>query len=204
MVAVLALAGAGVAFALTRSDEDGSRPTPTPSPTALDGADLSSLPIARASFCDALDGEEVEQALDGAVSAASSYDSGQRAELAPGVRDVSHEFSCTFRGAAGAEARVWVFAEPVRPAVARQIVRDARSAAGCRALEDVPTFGTPSVGTSCRAGKPPRSQVTLRGLFGDAWLSCQLAGPTGEPEERLAERAERWCVQVATTLATAG
>ena len=104
--------------------------------------------------------------------------------LAPGVTDVSHEFNCTFDASTGAQARVWVFAEPVTTAVGRSIVQEARREPGCAVRPDAPTFGTPSVGTLCRTGSPASRAVTLRGLFGDAWLSCRLSTPGASSADR--------------------
>ena len=120
--------------------------------------------------------------------------------LAPGVTDVSHEYDCTFAASGGAEARVWVFAEPVTATVGRSIVREARGEKGCVVRTDPPTFGTPSVGTVCRTTKPTARSVTLRGLFGDAWLTCRLSAPGAVSAEETAQRADQWCVRVATTL----
>jgi hypothetical protein len=62
-----------------------------------------------------------------------------------------------------------------------------------------PTFGTPSAATVCRERKPARTTVTLRGLFGDAWLSCELRTP-GDVVGQAVQRNEQFCVRVATTL----
>jgi hypothetical protein len=46
--------------------------------------------------------------------------------------------------------------------------------------------------------------VRLSGLFGDAWLSCELTTPTaaaaGDPVRESVRRAQRWCVDVATSV----
>jgi hypothetical protein len=43
--------------------------------------------------------------------------------------------------------------------------------------------------------------VTRRGLFGDAWLSCQLSAPgPGTTDAVTVRRAQEWCVRLATTL----
>ena len=183
------------------------RGTPSAAPTAsasdsstpLASMDLSALPIERGPFCDVLDEGDVESALGGPVSDTGHYQSGDRAVLSTGVTDVSHEFNCTFEASTGARGRVWVFAEPVRPPVARALARDSRSEKGCDPVEQAPAYGTPSVATLCEDTKPPESAVTLQGLFGDAWLSCQLSTP-GVSTEETVRRAEQWCVEVATTL----
>ena len=198
---VLVLAGL-VAYAglvnRPSGDESGSTPT-TPTPTPLGSMDLSALPITRGPLCAGIAAADVRHALGGAVTGTAHYDSGQRVTLAPGLRDVSHEYDCTYRGA-GAEARVWVFAQPVDPTAARGLAAAARAERNCRVVADGPTFGTPGVTTTCRASGSRRT-VTLRGLFGDAWVSCQLTTPAAVvPATTAVRRTEQWCVDVATSV----
>lgn len=87
---------------------------PVASPTPLTQLDLRGLSIAREPFCEKLETLKVQAALGGRVTATDHYGNGDTVEFVPGVRDVSHEFGCTFSGAPGAQARAWVFAEPVR------------------------------------------------------------------------------------------
>lgn len=207
-MALALLVTGGVVYVGVRGDSpDGSsgaaRPTPSASPTAptpMASLDLSGLPIERADFCGRLDQGDVEDALGGPVSDTAHYGSGDRVALAPGVVDVSHEYDCTYDAADGTQARVWVFAEPVTATVGRGIVREARAEQGCRPLDKAPTFGTPSLGTLCRVAEPAARAVTLRGLFGDAWLSCRLSTPGADDALGTVQRAEQWCVRVATTL----
>jgi hypothetical protein len=175
-------------------------PSATPAPTPLSSVDLSGLPIERGPFCDRLDEAEVETALGGPVSTATHYDSGDRVVLGTGLRDVSHEFDCTYDAAPGSQARVWVFAEPVTTTVARTLVREARAEKGCSVVRDAPTYGTPAVTTLCRTTAPVSRVVTLRGQFGDAWVTCRLSTPGPSDATGTVERAEQWCVRVATTL----
>jgi hypothetical protein len=209
MAALLVTAAAVYVGLRDRSDAprpaSDSRRSASPSPTAtqedLATLDLSDLPIPRTAFCDVLDEDDVEAALGGPPTGTAHYDSGDRVELTPGVTDVSHEFGCTFDSATtGAQARAWVFAEPVTTRAAGSIVREARAADGCSPLEDAPAYGTPSAATLCRTTSPAGRAVTLRGLFGDAWLSCQLSTPEGDPAAETVQRAEQWCVRVATTV----
>jgi hypothetical protein len=203
LVALVVTAGV-VAVLVTRSpgvpDPAGAPAAPaSASGTPLDGADVSDLPVARSPFCDAVDEDDVAAALGTPVTGTAHYTVGERVLLAPGVRDVSHEHDCTFRGVGGAEARAWVFAEPVTLTVAQGLVRAARGEPGCRVVNRSPTFGTPSLTTRCRTGSAGARAVTLRGLFGDAWLTCRLRLPGSQPDAVV--RAERWCVQVATAAA---
>jgi hypothetical protein len=198
---------AGVAAVVVRPLLSGevpeARPStrPTQAATPLDSMDVSDLPIERASFCGRLDEDDVVTALAAPVSATRHYENGDRAVLTRGLRDVSHEFACTFRAGSGAHAQAWVFAAPVTQDEGRSILRDAERERGCRRLLSTPTYGTPSVATLCRSSRPASRSVTLRGLFGDAWLSCRLSTPPGlAGPARTERRAERWCVSVATAI----
>jgi hypothetical protein len=203
LLALLAVAVTGTAVLLgLRSDPTAERPVepaPKPAPTALRNVDLSGLPIPRAPFCDKVDDKFLVAALGGAVTHTEHYGSGSRAQLAPGVRDIAHEYNCTWVGAAGASARAWVFAEPVQPAEARTLARDQARVRGCEPATGGPTFGSPSVTVACRAGDG-RTTVTLSGLFGDAWFSCQLTRTDAGATAQALRRTARWCVHVAATL----
>ena len=52
-----------------------------------------------------------------------------------------------------------------------------------------------TVALLCRQGGA--RQQSYRGLFGDAWLTCQLSAPAGVAASVLQDRAGRWCVAVA-------
>jgi hypothetical protein len=179
-------------------------PTPTATSTPLAGLDLSGLPIERAPFCDAIDPDDVVTALGGPVSRTSNYDSGDRATLATGLTDVAHEYNCGYSAATGTQARAWVFAAPVTEGTARSLARELTGGTGCRPVLGGPQFGTPSAATRCQTSSPKGVVVTLRGLFGDAWLSCQLSTPASGVAATGASvterRAEQWCVRLATTL----
>lgn len=186
-------------WVLTRSTGDGpERPTGPPPSTAA--VDLSTLSVPRTAFCDRLAGTDVRGALDAPVAGSDEYHSGERVLLAPGVRDVSHEFGCIFDATTGAQARVWVFAEPVSEGEAARIGRGVRRAPRCRPLDARPAFGRSPAGTVCPAATPYGQQVTLRGLFGDAWLSCQVTTAGPERRAEVVQRGSRWCVRVATAL----
>jgi hypothetical protein len=177
--------------------------TPAPTPTPLSSLDLSGLPIARAPFCDAIDRDDVVTALGGPVSRTSNYDSGDRATLAAGLTDVAHEYNCGYAAANGTRARAWVFAAPVTTSTGRNLARESTRGIGCRPVVGGPQFGTPSVATRCRTTSPAGVAVTLRGLFGDAWLSCELSTPgpgRGASDAATVRRAEQWCVRLATSL----
>ena len=203
MLAWLVLLVSAAALTLLPPDEDDTAAPETPatpagSPSPTPSADLSGLPIARELSCDTLDDSAVATALGGQVGTRDSYGNGDRVRLAPGITDVSHEYSCSYR-AGDAEATVWVFAAPVGTSDARGLVTEARRERGCEAVDATVDYGDPGLTTLCS----PRRQevaVTKRGLFGDAWLSCRLTVADGSSRESVLARGERWCVHVATTL----
>jgi hypothetical protein len=77
---------------------------------------------------------------------------------------------------------------------AREVARAAREEPGCEPVPDAPDFGTPSAALVCDVG--PRLEVSYRGLFGDAWLTCTLTADSDVPRAELVDRAGRWCVAV--------
>ncbi|WP_141014225.1 hypothetical protein [Nocardioides sambongensis] len=171
-------------------------PVPPYTGTPLADYDTSTVALARSAFCDRLPTEAVDAALgitdDGdAEVVARDYGNGEKATVAGG-RDVMHEFGCSFRGGRG-NAAAWLFAPPVTEQRARELVRSTPDE-GCTRLADTPSYGDPSVALSCTGKRPT---VSFRGLFGDAWLTCQLGSGEGLDEEDLVDRAGRWCVAVA-------
>lgn len=190
----------------TESDGDGSlSPSSSPSNAALSDLDLTTVAPDRAPFCDALDEEAVAAVLGGAPDRRDSYASGERTELAPGLRDVANEFSCYFQRGSEAEmrtARAWLFAQAVPAARAREWAEERRAQDGCREAGEL-TFGEPGLVQSCGTGE--RRRVTAVGLFGDAWLTCQatapIDGPESVPEDELLEVTQRWCAEVAQSAA---
>ncbi len=202
-LAALAVATAAVLVGIRLGSPGPQAPQaafPSPSPTPVREVDLAGVPIPRAPFCPLLDRRTVAAALGGRVTGTSSYGNGERAEIVPGVRDVAHEYSCSFTSATGAQARAWVFAAPVDTARARALVGDVVRSRGCRRVESRPVFGRPSVTTACPAAKGSGTTVTMHGLFGDAWFSCQLTRPQAGGTTGSVRRTERWCVRVAESL----
>jgi hypothetical protein len=210
LLGLVALVVAGVAvlvgIRLGSGDQDAATPAPSPSatPTPVRDVDLTGMPIPRGPVCPLLDEKAVAHALGGRVVRTSQYGNGDRAELVPGVRDVAHEYSCSYQAADGALARIWVFAAPVDKAGARSLVREVVHAEGCREVPSRPAFGAPSVTTACPAPDGPGTAITMHGLFDDAWFSCELARPrpAGSTPAQV-RRTERWCVRVAETLGSA-
>jgi hypothetical protein len=184
--------GIGVAVA---DGPDEPAPTTAAPSVPLTDFDTTQLVAERAAFCADVPEDAVSEALGAEPVDEAAYGSGDRAELADRVRDVAHEFGCSWQGPDGSVARAWVFAPPVTPAAADALVADARKGEGCRADADAPAYGVPSLALVCEtAGQRARS---FRGLFGDAWLTCELSAPVAVAPAALEDRAGRWCVGVA-------
>ena len=185
---MVALLGAGC----SGSADSGPEPTAAPSEavdegTPLADVDTTSLVVARAPFCDAVDPAAVARALGEEPAEGSAYRSGQRIKLSDDVADVVHEFGCRWTAGDGV-AEAWVFVPPITRERAADLVRT-----GCRGVQD-PAFGEPS--TICRTQADGVATYTFRGLFGDAWLTCRLV--VGAGQEETLDRAGRWCAAVAT------
>ncbi|TWH03150.1 hypothetical protein L615_001200000190 [Nocardioides sp. J9] len=180
--------GIGVGVADDRTPEP---EVPVYRATDLADFDTTTTVVQRAPFCELVDPEAVTEAIDD-EGELTDYANGEEAEALPGG-DVSHEYGCVWSTSV-AEARAWVFAPPVTPQRARELVRTA-APRGCTVRDGAPAFGTPSVSTTCTRGQ--QRTVSWRGLFGDAWLTCTLTQGVGAPEAAQVERTGRWCVAVA-------
>lgn len=180
-------------------DAGGQQPIAPPEvlSTPLADFDTRNLAIGRDSFCDGVDDEAVSEVLGADLDKASSYDNGQRAPVTSEVRDVAHEFGCSWT-ADGTTARGWVFTPPVPRGQARKLIKAASSGIGCRPAADA-RFGKPSVALICDA--QGESEASYRGLFGDAWLTCTLVVPAATDSTELVDRTGRWCVAVAAAAA---
>lgn len=177
----------------------GDSPTPTSLPsessTPLASYETAGLSVAREAFCARIAPVEVVEALGGEVASSTSYNNGEPAQVTSRVKDVAHEFDCTWTAADGTTARAWVFAPPVTRARARDLEKQARAMADCRPDEGAPDFGTHSVALLCGASR--FTTASYRGLFGDAWLTCSLrTRAQGTDQGELLDRAGRWCVTV--------
>ena len=163
------------------------RTCPAPQPPAdplagrLASADTTAMTVRRAGFCDGLT-PAARAALGGAIASRASWKPGDRTQLAPDVTDIADEFGCAWTSASGAVARAWVFAPPVTRARAVELAA-AKPAASCRPVT-MPAFGAPTSALTCG------DTTVVRGLFGDAWLSCSLASSD-------LDLVGRWCLAVA-------
>jgi hypothetical protein len=192
-VATAVVIGGGL-LALGDSDErgDGASADETFETTPLASYDTSSTTVTRGPFCADLGPDEVTAALDGAPASTTSWENGDPVEVAGGAEDVGHEFGCSYAAADGTVARAWVFAPPVDAEQAQRLVRSAGKAPGCEAAAG-PAFGEPTLALTCT--KDGIAQASYRGLFGDAWLVCEVVRPAGATWD-VVDRAGRWCVGV--------
>lgn len=203
VVATAASVGAGVAL-VGPAERDAAAPEVAPSVTLAD-LDTTTLAASRAGFCAGVAPARVVEALGAEPADTASYDNGEQVLLAGDLTDVAHEFGCTWTAADGGRARGWVFAPPVAADRAARLVRVALRGEGCSRLPGAASYGVPSVAVVCPVDGG--REVSYRGLFGDAWLSCALSAPATTPREELIERADRWCATVAiagSTDSTAG
>lgn len=180
VVLPVVVAGAGLLTACTRAD----LPEPEPAlATPLASYDTGRAVVTRAEFCELVGPDALEEAL-GEVVEPETWGDGDRIDVGA-RRDAVQEFGCRWpaRAATGA---AWVAAPPVSLDLARRLVGE-QPGAGCSHVTDAPAYGDPSRAVTCADG-------TLRfaGLFGDAWLTCELRGPDVD-----VDAAGRWCVAVA-------
>jgi hypothetical protein len=191
VVVALSLAGC--------SDPDETERQVEVNPTPIDAFVVDAVQVSRASFCSRIADDAVTAAI-GDVSSTRHYGNGEQARVASGVRDVAHEYSCTFVGSSGDVARAWVFVPRVTRSQARALVAGVRLRAGCRLLDGY-SFGSPGTGSLCVSGG--RKEAAYRGLFVDAWLTCSVTDGGREKlaEKVLLKKAGDWCVQVATATA---
>jgi hypothetical protein len=159
-------------------------------PTSLASYDARGVTVVRGPFCQRVSPTGVEHALGEPPRRSRGWANGDRVRLPDGTRDRVQEFGCSWTGPGGAVARAWVFATPITRERARGLARDA-GGPGCRARTGV-GFGQVSVSTRCT--ERGRTTATYRGLFGDAWLTCELTADA--PAEAVVQRTGEWCVAV--------
>lgn len=191
LVVTLALLGLG---ACTGSgSEEGSSKTPVVKPVPLEEIDTGSLVVERSSFCSSVAPDAVADAVGSTDYEGDEYGNGEAARVTDEVKDVAHEYGCTWRAGDGTVARAWVFTPPVTPDRAKRL-RGGALREGCSATRGAADFGSISVATTCDS-KDSVVQGYF-GLFGDAWLSCTLAVPGKRAPEGLTGRADAWCAAV--------
>jgi hypothetical protein len=202
----LLLAGALTALAVgggvvLLDGDDGADHGTDPVSTPLTSFDTADVTILRTGFCDRVADSAVEEALGGPAEDATGYGNGDKIRLAPGVRDRAHEFGCSWTGGP-VTAAAWVYAPPVPRAMAGALVREARAEQGCAPVPDAPAYGDPSTALVCTTDGA--SEVSFRGLFGDAWMVCSIQArgvSAGESVDEAVDRTGRWCVSTARAAA---
>lgn len=176
--------------------------TPEPDPVPIANLNTAAMEVPRIEFCTLVPSSAVREALGGKPGPGTAYGNGDE-ETLPGVgTEVVHELGCSWTRTSGQTARAWVFARPVDAAFARRVVEVASGTPGCR-IETEPSFGQPTMTQTCRR-QGGEERVRHAGLFGQTWLTCEVSAPNGTGSDSgVGERADRWCVEVATTLNTA-
>jgi hypothetical protein len=189
LVASLVLAGCS-------GSEDKKAAPRSAAPTPIGKLDTAAVRLTRSEFCDRVSAAAVRRALAGKAEADQHWGNGDPAPTGAGSSgDVTHELGCAWTGAAGAAARAWVFARPVDAGFAQSLVSQAGRQSGCQAGA-ASVFGSPALLQTCtQAGGIQR--VRRAGLFGDTWLTCELAGPAG-----VRSRLDDWCAAVVAALDT--
>jgi hypothetical protein len=178
------------------NDQAASKPSPTP----IANLNSVAMQVPRIEFCPLVPHSAISDALGGTPDSQATYGNGDEEEL-PGVgKDVVHEIGCSWTGKDGTSARAWVFARPITATFARIVIASDNASPGCRTVPG-PAYGQPAATQLCRL---PGGEQRVRhsGLFGQTWLSCELAA-TGLDQAALRTRTDRWCVQVANSLNTA-
>src|SRR4051812_47905650 len=181
---------AALLFAGCSGSREKSAAPQSAAPTPIGKLDSGTIRLSRSQFCDRVAATAVRRALAGKAEADQHWDNGDPAPSGGGSSgDVTHELGCAWTGPAGATARAWLFARPVDGLFAQTLVRQAGRQAGCRA-ESAAVFGGPALLQTC-TGAGGLQRVRRAGLFGDTWLTCELAGP-GDVRARL----DAWCAAV--------
>jgi len=186
-------AAAATSLLLTGCSLPGGSPDPEPDgePTTLTSYDAAEATVVRGPFCDHVSPTGVEHALAAVPDDSASWDNGDRTRLPDGTRDRVHEFGCSWTGVDGAVATAYLFVPPVTKRQARRLAQEPLPP-GCSAMA-ANGFGRPNLATRC-VGDRATTELTYRGLFGDAWVVCSLRTP-GDPAD-LPARASAWCVEV--------
>jgi hypothetical protein len=192
LLVAVAVTGVAVAAGVALRSPDETETTTRPLAARLASIDTTTSVVRRGPFCSAVPAADVRAAVDDTSPQGRTWANGEPLGTA---KDVAHEYGCAWTAASGAVASAWVFAPPVTVQRGQELVRSARSTKGCSPLTGAATFGSPSVALSCASGGT--TTLSYRGLFGDAWLVCQLAVPTAGAAAA-SDLADRWCASVLT------
>jgi hypothetical protein len=200
VLALVATLGSVAAGVLTKDEPKPSTPAAEKpfATTALADYDAAAAVVTRGAFCDAVDERQVDAVL-GQVPDVLEWRNGDEVDLTGAGADVVHEFGCSWSVADVGAARAWVFAPPVDAAQAQRLVRSAGKAPGC-VVGPGPAFGSPTLALSCT--KDGTTRASYRGLFGDAWLVCEVERRADAGVD-VVDLAGRWCVGVLQATASA-
>jgi hypothetical protein len=168
--------------------------------TPLSDVDAATALVTRGPFCAAIDSRVVDAVL-GVVPDPRTWANGDAIDTGTGTPDVVHEFGCAYADPSAGEVRAWVFAPPVDATRAAQLAKSASRGAGCSPGSG-PPFGTPTLALTCTADDGT-VRASYRGLFGDAWLVCEVTRPPGAEWDPL-DRVGRWCVGALEAAKTGG
>jgi hypothetical protein len=191
-VAVVATGAAVAAGVVLREPDQRPAPPADPLATRLAAIDTGTAVVRRAPFCGAVPPAATVAATAGRSPELTSWSNGDRLRVGSGT-EVAHEYGCSWRSPSGTVAAAWVFAPPVTPQRGRELAT-AAAGAGCRQLTGAAAYGDPSAALTCTSGT--RTTVSYRGLFGDAWLVCELTATDPSAVTGLPDLADRWCAQV--------
>lgn len=169
---------------------------PTPPPTPLARLNTAEMTLPRIDFCTLVPVAAVHHALRAKPAAHRRWGNGDRTDVPGEGRQTVAEHGCEWSAGAAA-ARAWIYAPPIRPALARSVVRQSEHAPHCHDTPG-PAFGKPDLLEVCSLAGSRR--VRHAGLFGDTWLTCEVSDQA--PLRQLRRRADAWCVDIATTLNT--
>ncbi len=187
-----ALAGLLLITACSGSDD----PAPKATATAIADLDTGSMNLVRVGFCDLVPVEAVTAALTGPSTDLQEWGNGDAPPMDDAGSDVAHELGCAWARTGGYAARAWTFERPVTAAFANQVIASTRARKGCDTRRSA-AFGRPGLVQVCTL-PAKRTRVRHAGLFGDTWLTCEVAGPRGKAAPRA--RADAWCATIASTL----
>lgn len=177
-----------------------TKPEVLPLSTPLSSIDTTLVTVPRTDWCTAVDPTTISTALGAEIDSAQAWRNGDEATLGDRT-DVAHEFGCRWSTADATPVSVatWTFASPVTSERAGAIRAKALKAEGCTEFPSA-AFGNQSLALECSEGKEaPTTQVRYQGLFGDAWVTCEVIAPATSPA---LNSADGWCAAVLETAAT--
>jgi hypothetical protein len=197
---VLAVPAALLALVVITGCSKDEKAAPDPAPTPIASLNTVEMELPRIEFCQLVPDEAVEDAVGGKPASDSSYGNGEEVEMAGVGKDVVHEIGCSWTGDDGTTARAWVFARPVNTDFARSVIASVRQTKGCSTIAG-PPYGNPASTQVCRTAEG-KQRLRHAGLFGQTWLTCELATTKSEQAE-LRDRTDAWCSEIANALNTA-